>query len=136
LSQRSSADRCGPSGRPALATWLGRMVADEYLGADEARAWSAIAGYTVPCRMRGVKEKRERTWDAGRVRALRRHLGLSQDGLAGELGTRQQTVSEWETGQYEPRGASVKLLGIIAERAGFEYEAVSRVEEGEGDEAR
>ena len=60
-------------------------------------------------------------WDAGRVRALRRHLALSQGELAGELGTRQQTVSEWETGQYRPRGASARLLSIVAERAGFEY---------------
>lgn len=60
-------------------------------------------------------------WDGGRVRALRRHLGLSQDGLAAEMGTRQQTISEWETGQYRPRGASARLLGIIAERAGFVY---------------
>jgi DNA-binding transcriptional regulator YiaG len=43
--------------------------------------------------------------------------------MAAELGTRQQTVSEWETGLYRPRGASVRLLTIIAERAGFEYEA-------------
>jgi DNA-binding transcriptional regulator YiaG len=60
-------------------------------------------------------------WDAGSVRALRRHMRLSQDALADELGTRQQTVSEWETGQYRPRGASAKLLSIVAERAGFEY---------------
>ena len=78
-----------------------------------------------------MKEKKRRAWDGRRVRALREHLGLSQDALAGELGTRQQTVSEWETGQYAPRGASATLLGIIAERAGFEYEATSRmVEEG------
>lgn len=75
------------------------------------------------------QQKESRAWDARRVRALRRHLGLSQGAMAGELGTRQQTVSEWETGQYKPRGASAKLLGIIAERASFEYEAVSRVEE-------
>jgi DNA-binding transcriptional regulator YiaG len=43
--------------------------------------------------------------------------------MAAELGTRQQTVSEWETGLYRPRGVSVRLLTIIAERAGFEYEA-------------
>jgi DNA-binding transcriptional regulator YiaG len=61
------------------------------------------------------------------VRALRSHLGLTQDALAQELGTRQQTVSEWETGQYRPRGASAKMLGIVAENAGFEYRAVSRV---------
>jgi DNA-binding transcriptional regulator YiaG len=60
-------------------------------------------------------------WDASSVRKLRRHMGLSQGELADELGTRQQTISEWETGQYRPRGASAKLLGIIAERAGFEY---------------
>jgi len=60
-------------------------------------------------------------WDAERIRALREHLGLSQDGLAEELGTRQQTVSEWETGRYRPRGASSTLLSIVAERAGFKY---------------
>jgi DNA-binding transcriptional regulator YiaG len=65
--------------------------------------------------------RRAPEWDAERVRALRRHMGMSQEGLADELGTRQQTVSEWETGRYRPRGASSRLLSIIAERAGFEY---------------
>lgn len=66
-----------------------------------------------------------RSWEAAEVRALRRHLGLSQEEMARELGMRQQTVSEWETGQYRPRGASARLLGIIAEGAGFEYRAGS-----------
>ena len=65
------------------------------------------------------EEKAE--WNAKSVRALRRHMNLSQDALADELGTRQQTISEWETAQYKPRGASARLLSIIAERAGFEY---------------
>lgn len=72
----------------------------------------------------GMAEKRAKygaEWDAERVRALRQHLGLSQDELAEELGTRQQTVSEWETGRYQPRGASVRILTIVAERAGFTY---------------
>lgn len=81
-----------------------------------------------------AKKNKRRGWDGRRVRALREYLGVSQDALAGELGTRQQTVSEWETGQYAPRGASATLLGIIAERAGFEYEATSRVNEGSGKE--
>ncbi|MBI2912527.1 MAG: helix-turn-helix domain-containing protein [Chloroflexi bacterium] len=68
-------------------------------------------------------------WDAGQVRALRRHLSLSQEGLAEELGARQQTVSEWETGRYRPRGTSARLLTIIAERAGFEYETGDRRQE-------
>jgi DNA-binding XRE family transcriptional regulator len=71
----------------------------------------------------GGKGRRGRpTWEAASVRALRRHLGLSQSGMAGELGVRQQTVSEWETGLYRPRGASARLLTIIADRASFEYE--------------
>ena len=42
--------------------------------------------------------------------------------LADELGMRQQTISEWETGVYQPRGASVRLLSLVAARAGFRYE--------------
>ncbi len=61
------------------------------------------------------------SWDSRRVRALRGYLRLSQGALAGELGVRQQTVSEWETGQYAPRGASARLLSLVAERAGFDY---------------
>jgi DNA-binding transcriptional regulator YiaG len=62
-------------------------------------------------------------WNADRLQALRRHLGMTQRQLADELGMRQQTISEWETGVYQPRGASVRLLSLIAERAGFRYEA-------------
>lgn len=55
------------------------------------------------------------------MRALRGQLGLTQQQLADELNVRQQTVSEWETGTYQPRGASEKLLSMVAERAGFQY---------------
>ena len=82
---------------------------------------------------------RRRGWDAERVRRLRRHLRLTQKEMARELGTRQQTISEWETGQYLPRGTSDTLLNMIAERADFQYgEAEGRGtprEEGEGGEA-
>ena len=67
-------------------------------------------------------KRRGPTWDAGQVRALRQHLGLSQRELAEELGARQQTISEWETGLYQPRGVSARLLTLVAERAGFSYE--------------
>jgi DNA-binding transcriptional regulator YiaG len=60
-------------------------------------------------------------WDAARVKALREHLGATQEELAAELNVRQQTVSEWETGQYRPRGASGRLLALVAERADFRY---------------
>jgi DNA-binding transcriptional regulator YiaG len=70
-----------------------------------------------------AKEKKVSPWDQHRVRALRRHLAKSQAEMAEEMGTRQQTISEWENGLYQPRGASATLLGIIAERAGFNYGA-------------
>ena len=54
-------------------------------------------------------------WTAERIAGLRASLGLSQRSFADELGVRQQTVSEWETGRYEPRGASARMLGLLAE---------------------
>jgi len=65
-------------------------------------------------------------WNARQVRALRHHLGLTQEQMAAELGTRQQTISEWETGQYQPRGTSARLLTLIAERGSFLYRAESQ----------
>lgn len=71
-----------------------------------------------------TRRKRDQgAWNADAVRELREHLGLTQRELADELNIRQQTVSEWETGQYRPRGASERLLSFVAERAGFEYRA-------------
>ena len=68
-------------------------------------------------------KKRKRQWSKEEVRALRQHLNLTQARLAEELGTRQQTISEWENGMYRPRGASATLLSIVAERSGFTYKA-------------
>ncbi len=69
------------------------------------------------------KEGGWREWDSDRVQALRRHLGLTQQEFSDRLGTRQQTISEWETGMYRPRGASATLLSMIAEQADFKYDA-------------
>jgi len=72
------------------------------------------------------KAEKKQSWDSGSVRSLRNHLELTQVELAGQMGIRQQTVSEWEQGQYAPRGASAKLLSIIADRSGFEYKAENK----------
>lgn len=74
-------------------------------------------------------------WDAPRVRALRQHLGLTQQAMAQELGTRQQTISEWERDAYRPRGASATLLSIVAERANFEYRTNSQTTAPPGEPA-
>ena len=60
-------------------------------------------------------------WDGEMIRALRQHLGTNQAGMAEVLGVRQQTISEWETGAYEPSRGRSKHLDLIAERAGFGY---------------
>ncbi len=85
--------------------------------------------------MKKDNKKKGPKWNSGKVRALRRHLGFTQEQMAEELGTRQQTISEWETGMYQPRGPSSTLLNIIAERAGFSYgtgEAGKEIAQGDG----
>ena len=70
------------------------------------------------------RSKVKRTqWDSERIKTLRHHLSLTQRELADRLGTRQQTISEWEKGMYRPRGASSTLLSIVAEQAKFEYDS-------------
>jgi DNA-binding transcriptional regulator YiaG len=69
------------------------------------------------------QETRREQWNSKRIQALRHHLGMTQRELSDRMGTRQQTISEWETGMYQPRGASSTLLSIIAEQAKFNYQA-------------
>ena len=73
--------------------------------------------------MRNQEKVSREYWNSERIQALRRYLSLTQRELSDKLGTRQQTISEWETGMYQPRGASATLLSIIAEQAKFEYDA-------------
>lgn len=58
-------------------------------------------------------------WNSDAIRALRKHMGMTQDQFAQEVGVRRQTVSEWENGKYEPDRPVTKLLGLIAEQADF-----------------
>lgn len=66
-------------------------------------------------------------WNDETIKALRDHLQLTQAQMAQELGTRQQTISEWEVGMYKPRGGMARLLTIVAERANFAYQPKSDV---------
>ena len=60
-------------------------------------------------------------WNADAVRDLRSRMGLTQRQMARRLGVRQQTVSEWETGLYAPRGASVTILRMVSEESAPAY---------------
>jgi DNA-binding transcriptional regulator YiaG len=73
--------------------------------------------------MNGGKKSIRRQWNGKKIRALRDHMKLTQQEMANQLGTRQQTISEWEKNMYKPRGASATLLNIVAERARFKYNA-------------
>ncbi|BAZ16125.1 XRE family transcriptional regulator [Calothrix sp. NIES-4071] len=54
-------------------------------------------------------------WNSESIKALRQKMGLTQSEFAMELGVRQQTVSEWENGVYEPRRMASKYLSKVAE---------------------
>lgn len=58
-------------------------------------------------------------WNNIAIKALRKSMGLTQAKFAQELGVRRQTVSEWETGIYEPDRSTAKHLERIAEQEQF-----------------
>lgn len=104
-------------------------------GALQALAWSQ-AGYDVThidIKRRVITFTKPKTsyvarsvkgapqWTGEMVEGLRRHMGLTQGELADELGMRQQTISEWERGVYQPGRATSKFLSMVAERANFKY---------------
>ena len=60
----------------------------------------------------------EDEWAPEAVQRLRARLGLSQTEFASRVGTRQQTISEWETGTRTPRRMSRRLLRLVAEESG------------------
>ena len=68
-----------------------------------------------------AKRRPKYEWNSNSIRALRRHLEMSQQQMSEELGIRQQTVSDWELGYHRPRGGMAHLLTIVAERADFRY---------------
>ncbi len=105
-------------GAVQAAAWMeaGYHVLDLDLEAQEVTFGKPGLVYNVR------REKGQVLWDAELVRALRFHMGLNQAQFANELGVRQPTISEWETGAYEPKRSSSKLLTLIAERAGFTYD--------------
>lgn len=70
----------------------------------------------------------EEDWRPELIRALRVRLGDSQEAFAARLGTRQQTVSEWERGASAPRRMARRLLRMVAEEQGV-YDVGEREEE-------
>jgi DNA-binding XRE family transcriptional regulator len=122
--------RLPDSARTKRAWWSNRSK-----GALQANAWMQ-AGYLVdrldlaqetvtfrkpPSRYTVEWEGDTIKWNGELIRALRRHLRLSQTELADKIGVRQQTVSDWEVDAYDPSRPTSKLLMVYAKEAGFEY---------------
>nr|WP_235071126.1 helix-turn-helix transcriptional regulator [Leptolyngbya sp. Heron Island J] len=59
-------------------------------------------------------------WQQDAIKALRKHMSLTQAQFAQELGVRRQTVSEWENGVYDPDRSTTKFLELIAKQTKFQ----------------
>ncbi len=59
-------------------------------------------------------------WQQDAIRALRKHMSLTQMEFAEQMGVRRQTVSEWENGVYEPDRSTSKFFELLAKHAQFE----------------
>jgi DNA-binding XRE family transcriptional regulator len=102
-----------PQGRAWMeAGWLVDAV-------DIEGAWVVFRPARITYRI--TPRRRRRGWSGEQVKALREFANWSQQELADQLGMRQQTISEWETGKYLPRRSTSVLLEFIAERVGYPY---------------
>jgi DNA-binding XRE family transcriptional regulator len=119
-----------PTAHTQRAWWSNRGT-----GSVQAQAWMG-AGYHVAAldldrgqitfRKPGLvynvqKDGDTVVWNGELVRAFRERMNWTQAELAEKLGMRQQTISEWETGMYEPKRSTSKFLTMFAEQAGFQY---------------
>lgn len=62
----------------------------------------------------------EIVWQQDAIRALRKHMNMTQSQFAEELGVRRQTISEWENGVYAPDRSTSRFLRLIAKQVNFE----------------
>jgi predicted DNA-binding protein (UPF0251 family) len=127
-------DSLPDSAKTKSAWWSNRKK-----GALQASAWMG-AGYRVenvdfeqqqvrfvkpPDKVPVQRSGKAGIWNADLIKALRLHMNLTQTEFAERLGVRQQTISEWETGAYEPSRSKSKHLDLVSEIAGFKYEEES-----------
>jgi len=123
-------DALPPSARTRRGWWgnrsKGSPQADAWMGAnyhaEDLDLRAECVTFRKPLRAYHVRREGDIVlWDSDLIKALRFQAGWSQTQLAEELGVRQQTVSEWETGVYQPSRHMCKFLMLIAEQAGFVY---------------
>jgi DNA-binding transcriptional regulator YiaG len=119
-----------PNARAKRAWWSNR----DSPSAVQARAWIQ-AGYhtaTIDLAQQTITFRRFQTeykiqkqdgavvWNHAAIKALRKHMDLTQAEFSQELGVRRQTVSEWESGVYAPDRSTAKHLEKIAAGQNFQ----------------
>jgi transcriptional regulator with XRE-family HTH domain len=120
---------------PATARTQRAWWSNRSSGSVQSQAWMG-AGYhvteidlakgTITFRKPGLvynlrKQGDMILWTGDLVKAFREQMGWTQTELADKLGMRQQTISEWETGMYEPKRSTSKFLTMFAEQTDFKY---------------
>ena len=55
-------------------------------------------------------------YDAARIKAIRESAKVSQAVFAAYLNTTPSTIKQWEQGAKTPRGTSLKLLNLVAQK--------------------
>ena len=61
------------------------------------------------------------------IKLTQDRLGMTDDAIASELGTRPSTVRRWKTGKHVPAYKTIKPLQAIARRANVEIDPSSMV---------
>lgn len=89
-----------------------KMVHDSAVGLYDAGVINAstMRTFDVAC-LEPVQE-----FSSSAIKQVRLKEKVSQSVFAAYLNTSISTVKQWETGEKRPRGASLKLLNIVAKR--------------------
>lgn len=67
---------------------------------------------------KGVKKPRPASMSPGEVKKIRESLGLTQDGMAAELGVQPLAISRWETGSTPVSQSRAMAIQALVARLG------------------
>ncbi len=82
---------------------------------EDLSASGALRGTPAPRPGSASGAPESRAWAPPAIKRLRERLGLTQGRFAEQLGVRQATISDWETGRTEPSPMAARLLSALAD---------------------
>jgi len=118
-----------PSARKTRAWWANTLTtqSEAWLSAEWVVDYVNFPAGLVVFRPKRISYRitpvqRRPGWSPDQVKALREHTGWTQQELADQMGVRQQTISEWETGLHTPHFSTSKHLSLVAKEVNFPYQ--------------